>query len=55
LHIIHCHASVDAVEAGVGDLGYALVCAVSGFEVPIISSVVLYSNSTHNAYSTAVQ
>lgn len=40
LHVIHRHSPVDPVETRVGDLRYALVCAVSGFEVAGGASVV---------------
>lgn len=33
LHVIDCHAAVDAIKAAVGDLGHPLVGSVPCFEV----------------------
>jgi hypothetical protein len=42
LHIVDCHPTIDAVKAGVGKLWDALVCTVSGFEVPVHQSGYLF-------------
>lgn len=34
LHVVYCHAAIDAIETTVGNLRYALVGPIPCFEVP---------------------